>query len=132
MNQNVYLVEMSFAPFANLPDPAELITFMERMALPTFAALEELERSGRILAGGTTLAAVGLSFIIRANSPQQLEETVSGLPLWPRAQTRVLPLGSFAWRAAAARERLAQLKARVELGGASRPDMISPVQTVGA
>jgi len=131
MQNNVYLVEMNFAPFANLPDPAELITFMERMALPTFAALEELERSGRILAGGTTLAAVGLSFIIRAESPQELEETVAGLPLWPRAQTRVQPLGSFAWRAAAARERLAQLKARMGVGGALRPDTSTP-QAVGA
>lgn len=132
MNQNVYLVEMNFAPFANLPNPAELITFMERMALPTFAALEELERGGRILAGGTTLAAVGLSFIIRAESPQELEETVSGLPLWPRAETRVQPLGSFAWRATAARERLAQLKARGGAGGISDQGSSSPRQTVGA
>jgi len=113
MNQHVYLVEMNFAPFANLPDPTELIAFIERMALPTFDALGRLEQSGRILAGGTTLAAIGLSFIIRVDSPQELEETMAGLPLWPRAQTRVQPLGSFAWRAAQARQRLAQLKTRV-------------------
>ena len=132
MNQNVYLVEMNFTPFANLPDPAELIVFLERMALPTFTALEQLERSGRIRAGGTALAAVGLSFIIRAESPQELEETIAGLPLWPRAQTRVQALGSFAWRAAAARERLAQLKARIGAGGASGSDRLSPLPTVGA
>ena len=113
MNTHVYLVEMSFAPFTNLPSPAEVANFMERLTLPTFEALEQLERSGRILAGGTTLAAVGLSFIIRADSPQELEDTIAGLPLWPRAQTRVQPLGTFAARAAAARQRLAQLKSRL-------------------
>src|SRR4051812_30810191 len=110
MSAHVYLVEMSFAPFANLPAPAELIAFTERMTLPTFEALEKLEQSGRILAGGTTLAAVGLSFIIKVDSPEELEDTVAGLPLWPRAQMRIQPLGTFAARAATARRRLAQLQ----------------------
>jgi len=113
MNSHVYLVEMSFPPFTTLPGPAELINFIERQALPTFDALEKLQANGRILAGGTSLAAVGLSFIIGADSPQDLEDTIAALPLWPRAQTRVQPLGTFASRAASARERLAQLKTRL-------------------
>ena len=42
------------------------------------------------------------------------QEMVTSLPLWPRAQTRVVPLGTFEWRAAAIRERLHKMKAHME------------------
>ena len=113
-----YLVEMNFAPFASLPSPQELVAFSERMALPTLEALDRLLASGRIVAGGPTLAAIGFSFIARAESPQALEDMVSALPLWPRSQTRVVALGTFASRAATMRERLAKAKAAA---GAQEP-----------
>jgi hypothetical protein len=111
LTSHEYLIEMSFAPFASLPSPQELVAFIERMALPTLEALARLADSGRIRAGGPALAASGLTFIALAESPQDLEDMVAGLPLWPRAQTRIVPLGTFASRAAAVRERL--VKARV-------------------
>ena len=113
MNAHVYpFVEMGPSPPSPIsPGPAELVTFMERHdPADARGAGKAREQSGRILAGGTTLAAVGLSFIIRVDSPQELEDAVASLPLWPRAQTRVLPLGTFAARVATARQRLAQLK----------------------
>jgi hypothetical protein len=110
MSSHDYLVEMSFAPFASLLTPQEVVTFTERFALPTLDALGKLADAGRILAGGPALAAVGFCFIARAASPQELEEMVAGLPLWTRAQTRIVPLGTFESRAATIRARL--LKAR--------------------
>jgi hypothetical protein len=110
MTSHEYLVEMTFAPFATLPSPQEVVTFAERFALPTLEALEKLVAAGRILAGGPALAAVGFSFIARAASPEELEEMVTGLPLWPRAHTRIVPLGTFESRAATIRGRL--MKAR--------------------
>jgi hypothetical protein len=106
MTSHDYLVEMTFAPFASLPSPQEVVTFAERFALPTLEALERLAGAGRILAGGPALAAVGFSFIARASSPEELEEMVTGLPLWPRSQTRIVPLGTFESRAATIRSRL--------------------------
>ena len=100
-----YLVEMTFTPFGSLLTPDQLTTFTERFVLPTFDACEKLIRSGRIVAGGTALAAVGFIFIARAETPQELDEMVSSLPLWARAQTRIVPLGTFASRAAAVRKR---------------------------
>jgi hypothetical protein len=110
MPSNDYLVEMTFAPFASPLTPQEAAMFAERFALPTLESLEKLASSGRILAGGPTLAAAGFSFIARAGSPGELEDMVTGLPLWPRAQTRVVPLGTFESRASTIRKRL--LKAR--------------------
>ena len=109
-----YLIEMNFAPFAAAPTPQEMVTFTERFVLPTLGALQTLTDSGRIVAGGATLGAVGFSFIASAESPHDLEEMVTSLPLWPRAQTRVVPLGRFEWRAAALRERLQKTKTHME------------------
>lgn len=111
MPSHEYLVEMTFAPFATLPSPAELAAFGEKMALPTLEACRALSEAGRIVAGGPALGAIGFHFIARADSPQDLEEMLSGLPLWPRAQTRVVPLGTFEGRAGRLRSRLAQVKA---------------------
>ena len=109
-----YLVEMTFTPFGSVPSPAEMINFSERFVLPTLEACQKLRDAGRIVAGGTALAAVGFTFIARADSPQELEDMVAGLPLWGRAQTRVVPLGTFESRAATVRQRLASVQARTQ------------------
>ena len=110
MTANEYLVEMTFTPFGSLLSPQDVLTFSERFVLPTLEACQKLRESGRIVAGGTTLAAVGFTFIARAESPHELEDMVAGLPLWARAQTRVIPPGTFESRLSAIRQRLNQLK----------------------
>jgi hypothetical protein len=106
MTYHDYHIEMTFPPFASILTPEEAATFAEKSALPTLEALGKLSASGKILAGGSFLGATGFSFIIRAASPEDLEDMVTRLPLWPRSQTRVVPLGTFERRAAAIRERL--------------------------
>jgi hypothetical protein len=112
MHAHEYLVEMDFTPFATLLTPKESASFTENMALPTLEALEGFAKSGRIRAGGARLAAGGFSFIAEATSPQDLEEMVTSLPLWPRAQVRVVALAPFSGRTASMRGRLAEAKAR--------------------
>jgi hypothetical protein len=113
-----YFVEMRFAPFASLPSPQEAVVFTERLVLPTLEALSGLRAAGKILAGGALLAASGFAFIVRVASPQELEEMVGGLPLWPRSQTSVTPLGAFESRAATVRARLQSVRAAAEETGA--------------
>lgn len=105
---------MNFAPFTAPLSPAEVVAFTERFVLPTLEAAEKLHEAGRIVAGGPMLAAMGFTFIARTATAAELETMVTGLPLWARAQTRVVPLGTFAVRAAGVRERLAQARARAE------------------
>lgn len=109
-----YHVEMRFAPFASLPSPQEAVTFTERLVLPTLEALAGLRAAGKILAGGALLAATGFAFIVRVASPQELEEIVGGLPLWPRSHTSVTPLGTFEGRAATVRARLQGVRAAAQ------------------
>lgn len=111
MTSQDYLVEMTFAPFASPPAPQEVVAFTEWFVLPTLEALKKLVAAGQILAGGTPLAVPGFSFIARVSSPQELEQMISGLPLWPRSQARVVPLSTFGSRAASIRERLSVARA---------------------
>jgi hypothetical protein len=111
-----YLVEMTLAPFAHLPTPEEAAAFAENLALPSIEALEHLVAEGRIVAGGTNLAAAGFAFIARTSSPLELEEMIGRLPLSVRAQTRVVPLGTFGSRAATIRARLARNRSTAAAG----------------
>lgn len=106
-----YLVEMKLAPTGTIPTPAEGAAFTERFILPTLEACETLVATGRIVAGGPVLGVMAFSFVARADSAPQLEAWVTSLPLWPRAQTTVTPLGTFQHRAVAVRQRLAVAKA---------------------
>lgn len=106
-----YHVEMKLTPAANVPTPQEGVAFTERFILPTLDACEKLVAEGTIVAGGPTLAGMTFSFVARVGSPQQLDEIVGGLPIWPRSQTTIVPLGSFRERADRVRQRLATLKA---------------------
>jgi hypothetical protein len=111
MPSNNYLVEMKIAPTANILTPEEGIAFTDRFVLPTLQTCENLTASGEILAGGPILGAMGFAFIARADSPYQLENIVGSLAIWPRAQTTIVALGTFADRAVAVRERAASNKA---------------------
>lgn len=106
-----YLFEMKTVPLAGVLSPAEAVAFTERLVLPTFDALAELARAGRIVAGGPIAGAMAFTFVLRAASPAEAEEIVTSLPLWPRTQSSIVPLGSFARRAGTVRTRLAELKA---------------------
>jgi hypothetical protein len=114
-----YLVEMTFAPFATLPTPQEAIAFAENLALPSLEALEKLAADGLIVAGGTNLASAGFTFIARVSAPQELEETLARLPLAVRAQTRVLPLGTFGSRIATIRARITRARDTAAVPGRS-------------
>ena len=113
MTTTDYLVEMTFPPFATPLSLSEVVTFSERFVLPTLEACRKLCETGRIVGGGTTLAAIGFTFIARTDSPQELEDMVSALPMWSRAQTRVVPLGTFDRRFQVAQEALSRAKSRL-------------------
>lgn len=112
-----FLVEMKFAPVAGVPTPAEAVAIAERFIQPTLEQCQRLHDAGTIVAGGPTLGAMSFAFVLRAESARQAEELVMALPGWPRAQTSLTPLGSFAQRAEAGRERLAKLKATLAAAG---------------
>ena len=105
-----YLVEMRLAESGRSTTPAEGLVFIEQYVLPTLSLCEKLEREGRIVAGGPVSGAVGLAFIIRADSAPEIDELVAGLSIWPRMVTSVTPLTTWTDRAAALGPRLERVR----------------------
>ena len=106
-----YLVDMRLADSARSATPAEGLTFVEQYILPTLELGEKLAADQRILAGGPVSGTIGLAFIIRADSAAEIDEIVTGLPVWPRMVTMVTPLTTWAGRRTALRSRLDRLRA---------------------
>jgi len=110
MTTTDYLVELKATPPGATATVADGIAFIEHSVLPTLAVCQRLQTAGTVVAGGPVPGAVALSFIVRVASAQELDELVASLPLWPRAQTTVTPLTTFAGREAAVRQKLTALK----------------------
>jgi hypothetical protein len=115
-----YLIEMRIADSGRSTTPTDGVEFIEQYILPTLDLCRRLQTEHRIVAGGPISGAVGLAFIIRADSAPEIDEIVSGLPVWPRMVTAVTPLTTWEDRAAALRPRLERLKAASLPGDAAR------------
>jgi hypothetical protein len=82
-----YLVQMKLANPSRPATPQEGIIFMEQFILPTLELCKRLEAERKILAGGPASGAVALSLIVSAESSQELDDLIMGLPVWPRMET---------------------------------------------
>jgi muconolactone delta-isomerase len=107
-----YLVQMKIADTARPTTPQEGVSFIEQFVLPTLAACKRLEAENKILAGGPVGGAIAIALIVAAETIQELDEILEGLPLWPRMETTVAPLTTFDGRMAAVRSTLERLKER--------------------
>ena len=114
-----YLVQQKLV---NRPtSPQDGIVFMEQVILPTLELCKKLEAEKRIVAGGPLSGAIALSLIVDAESAHELDNLISGLPVWPQMETTVTPLSSFDIRIQAVRTRLAELKIKqLEIQGGAR------------
>jgi len=110
MTTTDYLVEMKARPITNVLSPSEAVALSERYVLPTLEACDRLVQEGRIVAGGPAVAGMSFTFVLRADSPAQVEEVVTALPIWARTETTIVPLTSFAGRAHAVRARVERLR----------------------
>lgn len=105
-----YLIEMRLADSGRSTTPAEGLTLIEQYILPTLEQCQQLTTQNRILAGGPISGAIGLAFIIRADTAKDIDDIVTSLPVWPRMVTHVTPLTTWSERANALRPRLERLR----------------------
>lgn len=111
-----YLVQMKLASSSRPASALEGIAFIEQFILPTLELCKKLEAERKILAGGPMSGAVALSLIVSAESVQELDDLLRGLPVWPRMETTVTPLTTFDGRMQSVRARIEQLKAQMQNG----------------
>jgi hypothetical protein len=112
-----YLVDMKLAADGRpTGGPQDGISFIEQYILPSLELCKKLEGEKRILAGGPANGAIRLVLIVSAESPQELDEIIASLPIWPQMETTITPLTSFSGRMATLRPRLEGLKAKLQNG----------------
>lgn len=116
-----FLVTLRLSSSAHPTSPAEGSAFIEDVVLPTLERCEKLQRDKVILAGGPLSSAVGLVLIVSTESVQALDDLITSLPIWPRAQTEVVPLNTFEGRRQSLLPMLQSLKARLRESGTSAP-----------
>jgi muconolactone delta-isomerase len=86
--------------------------FIGDIILPTLARAEQLMADKKILSGGAVVGRVALRFIVEAESPAQVDQMISSLPVWPMTDTRVTPLITLSERRQHVQQLSESLKAR--------------------
>jgi muconolactone delta-isomerase len=94
----LFLVELDHVKSGVMLTPDAVRSFIEQIIFPTIARAEQLLAEKKILAGGPVVGRIALRFIVEADSPQEVDRIITGLPLWPLAETRVTPLIGFSDR----------------------------------
>jgi muconolactone delta-isomerase len=108
----LFLIELDHVK-SGLPLPPEAgQDFIEKVILPTLARAEQLVAEKKIVAGGPVLGRIALRFIVDVESPQEVDQLVSGLPIWPLAESKVTPLVGFDDRRNSLQTLLETLKTR--------------------
>ncbi len=88
--------------------PERLVQLQDQMVIPGVERLARWEQEGRIHGGGYT-AARGAVFVMEAESTEEVDQLVTGLPHWGLVKVDVKPLisaSSMLERIHAMRQRL--------------------------
>ena len=104
-----YLVTGSEGP--GYSSPEEVAEVWEHEILPTFDALMQFEKDGKVVAGGLPVGDRAFVFIVDADSNEELDVLLRSLPAWGVLKWQVTPLQSFAGRAVQERKVVSEIKA---------------------
>ena len=80
--------------------------FCKEFIRPTLELCQKLQDEEKILAGGPISGTIGLALVVMADSARELDDLVTGLPVWPRMETAIAPLTTFDDRALSIERRL--------------------------
>jgi muconolactone delta-isomerase len=105
-----YLIDMRLRHFPSTMAREEGIAFVEEGIAPTLDALMAMEQQGTVVAGGPVSGSIALAFIVDVDSQAALDGVFAALPIWPRMETSVRPLTTFAARKASVQQMVARLR----------------------
>ena len=109
-----YLVQMKLTSSGRPTTPVDGVAFIEQFIFPTLELCKKLQEEKNILAGGPVSGAVALALIVSADSAKELDDVVTGLPVWALMETEVTPLTTFDARKQSLLPRLEKLKAQAQ------------------
>lgn len=103
-----YLVIGSEGP--GFASPQEAVNILESIVIPSFDALIQLEKQGKILAGGLPVGDRAFVFIMEAASNAEVDELLRNLPMWGSLKWKVTALQSIEGRATKERDVIQKIK----------------------
>jgi hypothetical protein len=87
-----YLVSASHGPSFTSHEEEKAV--LQNVILPSFDIFLKLEKEKKILGGGLPIGDRGFLFIIEAESNDELDKFLRGLPLWAGLEWEVIALQS--------------------------------------
>jgi muconolactone delta-isomerase len=112
-----YLVQLRLSSSARPMTPDDGIDFIEQFIFPTLKLCKKLQEEQKILAGGPVSGAVALVLLMKAESARELDDLITSLPVWPRMETKVIPLTTFDARLQSLQPLLEALKTQTRRPG---------------
>ena len=106
-----YLVTMEFVEPGPLFAPQQLGQMVADTILPSFDLLAELQTKNKVVAGGVLVGTRTASFVVEADTHDELDQLLEGIPWWGVMKTTVAPLQGFAQRAENDRALMERIKA---------------------
>ncbi len=101
-----YLVQMKIVPSGRPVSQEEGVAFFEELIRPTLEICKKLQEEKKILGGGPISGTIGLALLVQADSAKELDDLITGLPVWPRMETEVALLTTFEDRKLSIQHRL--------------------------
>ncbi len=114
----LFLAKAEHNDVGPLLPPEQIVTYVERVIIPSLEMLTQWEQEGRIRAGGVFPGERAFTFVMEADSAEEVGQLLGSLPFWGQVKWDVRALQSLS--SAAERERgiVEQLRAGLEqLGG---------------
>lgn len=108
VSADLFLVTTSEGP--GFAAPEEVVEVLEKGILPTFDMLLELKAKKKIVAGGLPALSRTLFLIIEADTHDEIDRMLRGMPGWGVFSWSVTPLQSLEGRAEMERKILKSLK----------------------
>lgn len=90
-----FLIRLTLSSGSRPHSEAEGRAFIEDYIFPTLQRCIELQKAGKIIAGGPESGTVALALIVDTTSAAELDNLITSLPVWPRMETSVTALTTF-------------------------------------
>lgn len=90
-----FLIRLNWSSGARPNTETEGRAFIENYIFPTLERCVELQKEGKIIAGGPESGTVALALILEAASAAEVDNLITSLPVWPRMETTVTLLTTF-------------------------------------
>ncbi len=108
-----YLVTLDYVDPGPVLPPQQVVGLVRTAILPTQEALANLESEGRIR-GGVVAGARAGAFILDADSHDEANQILQGLPAWGFLKVELTPLLSFETRSEHDRQAVERIEANLQ------------------